>query len=302
MQHVAQAIRRDLEVPDGWRLHPGERAGERQPVQVVLPRNRRPVRALVPAPDVALEVDAPRLAIARRKAQGAERDGELGGPANLGDAGPHVPCAVPVQIEAAAGSGLLPLSAAEAAAALPLVGHLAVVLDARRVGAEHEAAQPVAIGIEDDLKAVGVVERGVAPCIRDDDPVGRFVVADHADIQRVGREHDADFGLLRGGLPFVGLFLPEGRHRRRLLPRRIAEDLAIEDRGLLHAHGNDRRRRARARFRLLPDVLRVRDAAHNTTHSAVGDFDRRFKRFKGSRGSEVQVQGFSCSGVRVQRF
>ena len=55
------------------------------------------------------------------------------------------------------------------AAALPFVGHLAVVLDAGRVGAEDEAVLAVAVGVEDHPEAVGVVERRVAARVGHDD-------------------------------------------------------------------------------------------------------------------------------------
>ena len=69
------------------------------------------------------------------------------------------PRAVPVDVEAGAGAAGLHLAAAQPAAALPFVGDLAVVLDTGGVGAEHEAVLPIAIGVDDHLEAVGVVER-----------------------------------------------------------------------------------------------------------------------------------------------
>ncbi len=61
LERVAERIGRDAEVAQRRRLHAGHRAGQRQAIEIELPRNRRPVGALVAAADVALEVDAPRL-------------------------------------------------------------------------------------------------------------------------------------------------------------------------------------------------------------------------------------------------
>ena len=124
----------------------------------------------------------------------------------------------------------LHLAEAKPAAALPFVGDLAVVLDAGRVGAEHESVLPIAIGVEDHLEAVGVVHRRVAARVGDDDARRIRVVEHRADVERVGGEDDADFRPFRRGLPFVRLFLPEGRDRRRLRPRRIAEHIAVDRR------------------------------------------------------------------------
>ena len=129
-----------------------------------------------------------------------------------------------------AGAAGLPLADAQPAAALPFVGDLAVVLDAGRVGAEHEPVLAIAIGVDDHLEAVGVVHRRVAARVGDDDARRIAVVHHRADVERVGGEDDPHFGSLRRRLPFVGLLLPEGRDRRRLRPRGIAEHVAIDDR------------------------------------------------------------------------
>ena len=64
-ERVAERVRRDAEVAQRRRLHAADRSGQRQPIEIELPRNRRPVGALVAAADVALEIDAPRLRGAR---------------------------------------------------------------------------------------------------------------------------------------------------------------------------------------------------------------------------------------------
>src|SRR5690606_4243560 len=126
-----------------------ERARQRQSIEVELTRDRGPERPLVASPDVALEVDAPRLVAAGREADRAERDRELRRPPDVGNGRAHFPRAVPVEVETGTRAGLLRLAAAEAAAALPFIGHLAVVLETRRIGAEHEAVQPIPIRVKD---------------------------------------------------------------------------------------------------------------------------------------------------------
>ena len=199
--------------------------------------------------------------VARRIAQRAERNRELGGPALVGDLRAHRPRAVPVDVEARARAARLHLAEAEAAAALPFVGHLAVVLDAGGIGAEHEAVLPIAIGVDDHLEAVGVVHRRVAPRIRDDDAGWIGVVHHRADVERVGGEHDPHFGALRHRLPFVGLLLPEGGDRRGLRPGRIAEHVAIERRRLSRLRGGRRRWRCRPAPRTARRVAHIAVAA-----------------------------------------
>ena len=189
------------------------------------------------APDDALEVDAPRLGAAGREAQRLERNGELGAPANLGDAGSHLPGAVPVDVEAAPRPRGLLTSAGQPAAALPFEGDLPVVLDAGGIGAEDEAVLAVAVGVEDDPEAVHVVERRVAARVRDDDG-GRLAVVHHrTDVERVPGEDDPDLGPLRRRIALDRQLLEEPIDRRRRGPGRIAQHVAVEGRRLHDGRG-----------------------------------------------------------------
>lgn len=64
---------------------------------------------------------------------------------------------------------LLAAAAGEVAGARALVGNLAVVLEPGGVGPEDKAVLRVAIRVQDDLYAVGVLQRRVAPAVRHDD-------------------------------------------------------------------------------------------------------------------------------------
>ena len=246
LQRVAQPERRDAEIAQCRRLHAGHRASQRQTIEVELPGNRRPKRALVLAADVALEVDAPRLIGARGIPQRAERDRELGGPALIGGLRAHLPRRVPVDVESSAAAARLHLAAALTTAALAFVGDLGVVLDAGRIGAEHEPVLTIAIGVHDHLEAVGVVQRRIAARVRHDDAGRIAVVHDRTDIERVVGEDHADLGPLGHRLTLVGLLLGEPGDRSGLRPGRIAEDVTIERRRLWRARrGGDIRGRGR---------------------------------------------------------
>ena len=149
-------------------VEPGQRARERHPHQVELNRQGRPESGLVPPPNGPLKVHAPLAAAARLVAQRLERDLELRRPAVFGGHRSHFPGAVPIQIEAAAGAADLPSAAAATSAAaseravVALSDHLAVVFECGRRGREHESILAIAIGVQNDAKAVSVVERGVA--------------------------------------------------------------------------------------------------------------------------------------------
>src|SRR5262249_31316929 len=188
--------------------------------------------------DVPLEVQPPRLHRAGRVPDAAEGNGELGAPANVAGLRTHDPRGVPVQVEATARTGLLveagPRAAAAAhhARALTLVCDLPVVLEPGRVGAEHEAVLPVLVRVDDDLEAVDVGEGRITPRIAEHDPARLRVVADDAEVQRAVGVHDADLGLLRGGLAFEGRNLYESNRRLGVLPRRIVQHLSVECRGL----------------------------------------------------------------------
>ena len=160
----------------------------------------------------------PHVWSAPRIAQRAERNGELGAPAVLVDLRAHVPRRVPVEVEAAARAPTAGWPPPRPPPPWPSLVTWPSYSIAGRVGAEHEAVLPIAIGVEDHPEAVGVVEVGVAARVGDDDARGLAVVADDADVERVGREDDAHLGVLGGGLPFVGLLLPEAGDRRRAWP------------------------------------------------------------------------------------
>ena len=260
-QRLPEHVGIQLEVPRRRDLQPAQLARQRQPVQVELARQRRPVRLLVPVPDVALEVDAPRQRGARRVAQRAERDGELGGPADVGDRGGHLPDAVPVQVEPAARAALLLAPrphhqpAADAAAALPFVGELSVVFAPRRVGPEHESVLQVPVGIEHDLEAVGLDQRRVAPRVRDDDRRRVGDEADHAEVDRIVGVDDPYLGALRRRLTLVRGVLVESGLRACGHPGRFAQHVAVNLRGLVDPLGvRDRQPGHRLhRGRHLPD-------------------------------------------------
>ena len=237
LERVTKHIRRDPKVAQRRRLHATKRARERQPIQVELPGNGCPVGALVLAPDVALKVDAPGLIGRGGIPQRAERNGKLRLPPFLRDLRAHRPCAVPVDVEPGAGAARLHAAKAQPATALAFVGDLAVVLDAGGVGAEHEPVLAIAVGVDDHLEAVGVVQRRITPRVGDDDAVWIRIEQLHADVQRVGREDHAHFRPLGCGLALVWLLLPEVGDRRRHLPCRIASDVAVDGRRLGRSSG-----------------------------------------------------------------
>ena len=208
-------------------------SGERDAEQVVLPRQRRPVRLLVAPADVALKVDAPGLLAAGREAQRAERDGELRRPAHVGDGGAHLPHAVPVLVEAAAGAADLTAGAEppHAAAARPLVDELPVVLLAGRAGAEDKAVLPVEKGIQNELEAVAVGERRVAAAVGDDDRCRIAVVADDTEVDGVRGVDDPHLGPFGSRPALFRLRLHEPGGRRGVGPGGIVEHGPIEDRG-----------------------------------------------------------------------
>ena len=122
-------------------------AGHADARQRVGLRDRRPQHAFVLAADVALEVDAPHLRVARHESHGAERNLDLGGPALIVDARRRVPHAVPVAIDVRGGA---------AAAAFAFVEDLLFELGAERRGQEHVAVARIVEGVEDDLEVVFV--------------------------------------------------------------------------------------------------------------------------------------------------
>ena len=166
------------------------------------------------ASDIALEIDAPGLRRANGKTQCTKRNRHLGAPAAVEDLSLHPPGAIPVSVEAA----------------FAIVGDLTVVLRPRGIGTEDEAGLAVAIGIEDDLEAVGLVEGCVAACVGNDNAIRLAVVANDADVERIVVESDEDLRLLGGRLTFVGGGLHEAGGRGEVAPSRIRQNLAVKHR------------------------------------------------------------------------
>ena len=113
------------------------------------------------------------------------------------------------------------------AAPLAFVGHLPVVLHASRVGAEDEAVLVVDEGIENDLDAVGIVQRRVAAAVGHDDGLRVADVADDAEIKRVVRVDDPYFRAFGGLLPLVRRVLPKPARDRCVGIGRVAQDVAV---------------------------------------------------------------------------
>ena len=79
---------------------------------------------------------------------------------------------------------------------LSLGHHLSVVLDAERIGAEHERVLPVVEGVEQDANRVGVAEIGVAAALADQNVLGLGVEADQRDVEVLAIEQKANLGSL----------------------------------------------------------------------------------------------------------
>ena len=122
------------------------------------------------------------------------------------------PIGVPIEVESAPRATL---------AALPFAGHLTVVLDSERIGAEDERVLSVVERIEEDLNRVGLGELGVAAALADDNPVRLGVEIDDADVKVLPIEDESDFGSLGGWLPLVRLLLDERAERLGARPARL---------------------------------------------------------------------------------
>ena len=221
----------EFQVARRGQLQAVEFPGGGEAVEVVDAGHRRPVVLFALAPDVALEVDPPGLR-AVAVAQRPQRDRELGGPAVVADRGSDGPGSVPVQVEPAPGAGARPhlRPPAASASAAPGVADLAVVLEARRGGAEDEPVLQVVVGVEDDLEGVRVAEPRVPAGVGGDDAVGVAVVEGGADVERVVVEEDADLGALRRRLPLEGVRLDEPGQRLRPLPDLVVQAPVYERR------------------------------------------------------------------------
>ena len=226
VDRLPECVGGDLQIPLWRHLELQQRPGERQPGNVELARQRGPVRRLVVTTDAPFEIEPPRLYVAIGVAKRAKGDLELGAPALGMHTCLHAPRAVPVQIEPAAGSALLPR---ESAAPLAFVHDLGVVFEPGGVGAEHEPRLAVAIGVEDEAKAVGVVERRITPRVGHDDPGGVAVEADDAHIERGACIDDADFSALAGRISLARILLHEPAWRGcDVAPGFVVQDIAVQ--------------------------------------------------------------------------
>ena len=144
--------------------------GQRDAVDVEPARNRRQVHLLVLVPDVPQHVEAPGAVRAHRRSARSSAESPSRLPSRVRSPAPCTdPVAVPVRIERADAAALRAAGAAAGlrqAARLPLPRHLAVVLDAEGVGAEHERVLVVVERVEDQDDRVGVGQRGVTPRLR----------------------------------------------------------------------------------------------------------------------------------------
>ena len=170
----AQQVGRDGTQAMEGQLEAGQVARVVEAVEVELAGDRGPERLLVPAADLARDVEPPdRVVPVPERVEG---DPELRVPALAVAARRDVPGSVPVLVEAAAGAGLHPAlrvetAAEKEAASLSLVGDLAVVLDPRRRRPEHERVLVVVVRIEREQNRVGLGDLGVP------DPVSRMIAS-----------------------------------------------------------------------------------------------------------------------------
>ena len=228
------ALARHLDAFDG--------AGFGDAVDVKLPFKRRPVDDFVAVANVALEIDAPGLVSPIAVAQGTERDRHFRAPAVVVNLRLDFPGRVPVHIEAAA-------RAAKAAGAF--VGDLGVVLQSRRIGAEHEAILAVEHAVDDDAKAVGLIKWRVATTVGNDDAGGVGLEGDHTDVERLIGKANPHFGALGSRLALVRPHLAETRRRNDAIPGDVIRHIAINKRRPFQGIGHGRRRN-RQRFQRLP--------------------------------------------------
>ena len=98
-------------------------------------------------------------------------------------------------------------------------------------------------GVEDHLEAVGLLERGVAPAVGDDDLPRLPVVANGGDVEGIVGGADEDLGALGRRLPLVGGGLPETGGRGDPSPGGVGEHLAVDRRGGGEGRRLKRRRR-----------------------------------------------------------
>ncbi len=228
---VAEREGGDLDVPPSGKLQPADLAGQRDPVDVVAPGDRREERLFVLAADVPHHVEPPGAVGARLVAERPQRDGELGLPAPLGSLGADGPVAVPVRVEA---GDAAPLRSALArarvvAAGDALPGDLAVVLDPLRIRPEQESVLVVVEGVKDHLDRIRLVQVPVAPALGDKHRLRIAVERDDADVEGRVREQQPDLGPLRRRGAVVRLLLGEAGKRKSGDPLLVG-DQAVHDR------------------------------------------------------------------------
>ena len=192
-----------------------------------------PQGVLVPAADDPLDVEAPDLRTrARRVAEAAEGDRELGRPALRVPAGGDPPDGPPVEVQGGA-----------------LVGHERVELGAVRVRGEEEGIPVVVEGVERERHHVvarelrGVVEPLVHDLVAVQDPgdhvAGIPVPGEDADVERVAVEEDPHLRRLGRRIAFLRVPLPEPGGDGGRLPGRLVQGPVDADGGRhpLRSHG-----------------------------------------------------------------
>ena len=164
----------------------------------------RPAVLLQLALNGATDVEAPD-GLARREAQGLERDGEFRAPPIVGSRGSHDPDAVPVVVR------------------LTVRKHQAVDHGAGRIGREVERVALVAERVEHDAQPVIGVQTRVPRHLRRQDAAGLRVVTHDADVEVVLVVEQRDFSPLRGHCAGHRDSLDQIANLRRLPPRRLVQ-------------------------------------------------------------------------------
>ena len=194
-----------------------DRTRERDALQRVDARQRRPEALFIAPPQAPLEVQAPRLRILFGELQGPKGNADLRIPAILTDSRADVPDPVPVGVDLA-----------------PLVGHLRVPLGTRRVGCELEAVAPVGEGVDDDQESVAGARVEVLLQVADDDRRRLVVSGEDAEIERLVIEHDTNLGVEGGGLTLARFVLQKALGERRVVARRVRRAHHPDSRGCWH--------------------------------------------------------------------
>ena len=117
------------------------------------------------------------------------------------------------------------------------------VLESHGIGREDEAVLPVAIGIQDDAEAVGVVQWRIAARVGHGQTRGVSIPQHDAEVERVVRIDNPNLGPFGGGGARVRRGLPEVDERIDREPRRVVRDTAIHRRPLGDPDSSGRGRR-----------------------------------------------------------